>query len=135
MNTNTTSPDNEITNQNILLFRNPGQPHHLALKRTAQMNKINTHVCPATEWQWKAGMMHYFKLLKEYEQEENSIKRELLNEALKQCAAWNRHLDELTRKHYMKYPPQPKSHDQNLHSKPLTHCIPCQPEWLRQVSA
>lgn len=98
------------------------------------MNKVHTRVCPSSEWQWREGVKHYFKLLKQADYEENSIKKELLIEAMKQCASWNRHLDEMTRRHYLKYPPQPKSHDQNLHIQPTPYCIPCQPEWLRQVS-
>lgn len=101
------------------------------------MNKIQSHVCPASKWQWKTGVTQYFWYLKEAAKEENPIRKEMLLETAKDCAAWNRKLDDLTRKHYEQFPPKSKTHDKrekNLHKQSEAYCIPCQEtSWLKQV--
>lgn len=103
------------------------------------MNKIQSHVCPASEWQWKTGVTQYFWYLKEAAKETNPIRKEMLLETAKDCAAWNRKLDELTRKHYEQFPPKSKTHDKrdkNLHKQPEAYCIPCNEiNFLHQVYA
>lgn len=100
------------------------------------MNKVHTHVKPASYWKWREGYTKYYWYLRKAAIEENPIKKELLMIQASECAAWNRKLDELTRKHYELYPPKNNTHDQTIHIQPKAYCIPCyETNWLKQVYA
>ncbi len=95
------------------------------------MNTISTFVHPPTYYHWKEGTGTYFSILKKLENETNSIRRELLESELAECAAFNRRLD-----HHTGIANEPKriarlyntdrtEGQKMVHHKPGTVCFPC----------